>query len=155
MMQQKFMKRALEEAQKGVDAGDGGPFGAVIVKGGEIIAAGHNEVVKNNDPTAHAEIVTIRKASRKLAHFHLTGCQLYITAEPCPMCFAAIHWAHIEKVFYCNTKTQSAQIGFDDTIITEIIEHRRPNPIVFVHTPMESCHTLFKKWFDKPDKVLY
>ena len=149
------MKLALEEARRGVDAGDGGPFGAVIVKEGEVLATGHNEVVGAVDPTAHAEIVTIRRAARKLDAFHLTGCHLYVTAEPCPMCFAAIHWAHIEKVFYCNTKAQSAEIGFDDQAITEIMEHRMTDPIDFIHTPDASCTALFRYWYKKPGKILY
>ncbi|WP_456485686.1 nucleoside deaminase [Hydrogenimonas sp.] len=151
----KFMEMALEEAQKGILKGDGGPFGAVIVKDGEVIAAGHNEVVKSNDPTAHAEIVVIRRASQKLQSFHLEGCELYVTGEPCPMCFSAIHWAHLTRVVYCNTKQDAARIGFDDALITDIMLRRRPDPIRFVHDPHRRCKSLFEKWYEDPNKVLY
>ncbi|BDY12190.1 hypothetical protein HCR_05020 [Hydrogenimonas cancrithermarum] len=149
------MKMAIEEAKRGIEAGEGGPFGAVIVKDGEVVAKGHNEVVKTNDPTAHAEIIAIRRASRILNAFHLEGCVLFVTGEPCPMCFAAIHWAHIEKVVYCNTKADAAAIGFDDAFITEIILGKRSDPVLFEHRPDATCQRLFKRWYENPDKVLY
>ena len=152
---EKFMKMALEEAQIGIEKGDGGPFGAVVVKGGEVIARAHNEVVKTFDPTAHAEILAIRRASWRLRSFHLEGCDLYVTGEPCPMCFSAIHWAHMSRVFYCNTKEQAAAIGFDDTLITEIIMQKRPDPIPFRHRPNPACGKLFDKWYENPQKILY
>jgi guanine deaminase len=152
---EKFMKMALEEAQRGISRGDGGPFGAVIVKDGVVIAKGHNEVVKSNDPTAHAEIVAIRKASQVLNSFHLEGCELYVTGEPCPMCFSAIHWAHLARVVYCNTKIEAAEIGFDDAFIAEIILGKRPDPIRFEHHPQPECRKLFRTWYENPDKVLY
>ncbi|OQX50426.1 MAG: tRNA-specific adenosine deaminase [Epsilonproteobacteria bacterium 4484_20] len=150
-----FMQEAFAEAQKGIEAGDGGPFGAVIVKNGRIIARGHNEVVKSNDPTAHAEMIAIRNASAKLGSFRLEGCTLYVTGEPCPMCFSAIHWAHIEKVCYCNTKEDAAKIGFDDAFITEIIEGRREDPVSFIHMPDRACKRLFSQWYDDPEKIPY
>ncbi|BBG65520.1 guanine deaminase [Hydrogenimonas sp.] len=146
---------ALEEAQNGIEAGEGGPFGAVIVKNSEVIATGHNMVVKTNDPTAHAEMVAIRKASRKLGTFHLEGCTLYVTAEPCPMCFSAIHWAHIERVVYCNTKADSAAIGFDDTLISDIIAGRVEDTVRFEHRPSPECRELFMEWYRDPNRVLY
>jgi len=149
------MKEAFLEAKRGIESGDGGPFGAVLVKEGEIIARGHNEVIKTNDPTAHAEMVTIRNATALLNDFSLEGCTLYVTGEPCPMCFSAIHWAHIEKVYYCNTKEDAAQIGFDDTFITEIIEGKKKDPISFIHIPDEKCKTLFLQWYEDPDKTPY
>jgi len=149
------MQIAFEEARKGISSGDGGPFGAVIVKHGAIIARGHNEVVRTNDPTAHAEMVVIRKASAFLNTFDLTGCTLYVTGEPCPMCFSAIHWAHIDKVYYCNTKADAAKIGFDDTYITEIILGHIPDPVSFVHMPNKACKQLFYQWNVLPDKVPY
>jgi len=149
------MQAALEEAQKGIEKGEGGPFGAVIVKDGKIIARGHNEVVGSNDPTAHAEMVAIRKASTLLKSFKLEGCELYATGEPCPMCFSAIQWAHINKVYYCNTKTDAAKIGFDDTFITRIIRGEVDNPIPFIHTPHAVCGELLTQWFEKPDKIPY
>ena len=149
------MQAALEEAQKGIEKGEGGPFGAVIVKDGKIIARGHNEVVGSNDPTAHAEMVAIRKASALLKSFKLEGCELYATGEPCPMCFSAIQWAHIDKVYYCNTKADAAKIGFDDTFITQIIRGEVDNPIPFIHTPHTVCGELLTQWFEKPDKIPY
>ena len=151
----KFMQEAFLEAQKGIDTGEGGPFGAVIVKEGKIIAYGHNEVVKTNDPTAHAEMVTIRQASSTLQSFSLEGCTLYVTGEPCPMCFSAIHWARIDKVYYCNTKKDAAKIGFDDQFITEVILGKKEDPIPFIHTPDERCHVLFSQWYNDPEKILY
>ncbi len=149
------MQSAWEEAKKGIEAGDGGPFGAVIVKEGKVIARGHNEVVKSNDPTAHAEIMAIRRASAILKDFSLKGCTLYVTGEPCPMCFSAIHWAHIDTVYYCNTKKDAAAIGFDDQFISEIILGKKKDPISFVHTPNEACHILFTQWYEDPDRTDY
>ncbi len=150
-----FMREAFAEAEKGIEDGDGGPFGAVVVKNGTIVARGHNEVVKRNDPTAHAEILAIRNASALLQDFNLSGCELYVTGEPCPMCFSAIHWAHIDKVYYCNTKQEAADIGFDDAFISEVILGKKSDPIPFIHTPDEGCRTLFKAWAEDPDKVPY
>jgi guanine deaminase len=149
------MQAAWEEARKGIEAGDGGPFGAVVVKEGEIIASGHNEVVRTNDPTAHAEMVAIRKATATLQNFSLKGCDLYVTGEPCPMCFSAIHWAYLDRVYYCNTKADAAEIGFDDSLITEIILEKVSDPIQFKHKPDDSCKKLFRQWYDNPDKVPY
>ena len=150
-----YMQIAFNEAKKGVEAGDGGPFGAVIVKDWEVIATAHNEVLKRNDPTAHAEMLAIREASQKLGSFWLEECELYTTGEPCPMCFSAIHWAKIKKVYYCNTKEEAASIGFDDAFITEIIQNKEPDPIPFVHTPTSECQTLLKLWESKEDKTPY
>jgi len=149
------MQAAIEEAQKGVSAGDGGPFGAVIVKDGEIIAKAHNEVVKENDPTAHAEIVAIRRASARLGTYVLGGCVLYTTGEPCPMCFSAIHWAHIDKVYYCNTKEDAEAIGFDDAFITKVLCKEIPSPIPFVRLSSNSCRKLFIAWYTSPNKKPY
>ncbi len=152
---EKWMRIAYEEAEAGIEAGDGGPFGCIIVKGDEIVARGHNEVVKTNDPTAHAEMTAIRRASKALGSFALEGCTLYVTGEPCPMCFSAIHWARIDKVVYCNTKADAAAIGFDDTFITEIILGKKPDPVSFVHRPDSRCRALFRQWYDDPDKTPY
>ncbi|WP_245609169.1 nucleoside deaminase [Sulfurovum lithotrophicum] len=149
------MREAFLEAKRGIEAGDGGPFGAVIVKDGKIIASGHNEVVKTNDPTAHAEMSVIRKASAKLQNFKLEGCSLYVTGEPCPMCFSAIHWAHIDRVYYCNTKEDAARIGFDDSLITEIILGKKKDPVSFIHTADQQCKALFTEWYEDPDKIAY
>ncbi|WMJ82043.1 nucleoside deaminase [Clostridium sp. MB40-C1] len=117
----KFMKVAIEEAFCGIRNTDGGPFGAVIVKDGQIITKAHNEVIKTNDPTAHAEIVAIRRASAILGRFDLSDCEIYSSCEPCPMCFAAIHWAKMKKLYYGCTKEDAARIGFDDQYIYDVI----------------------------------
>ena len=110
----KYMKRAIEQAKKGIHAGHGGPFGCVIVKDGRVVGEGHNEVIERNDPTCHGEIMAIHSACKTLGTFDLTGCELYTTAEPCPMCLGAILWANIRKVYYgCNISDTDA-IGFRD-----------------------------------------
>jgi len=154
-MMHPFMREAFREAEYGVASGHGGPFGAVIVKDGTIIARAHNEVVKTNDPTAHAEMLAIRKASAAVENFRLEGCILYTTGEPCPMCFSAIHWAHIEKVYYCNTKEDAARQGFDDTVITQILTAERKDPIPFLHQPDSACASLLIRWFESEQKIPY
>ncbi len=110
----KYMRMAIKEAYKGIESGHGGPFGAVIVKDSKVIAKGHNSVLKNNDPTCHGEIEAIRKASKKLNTYDLSGCTLYTTAEPCPMCLGAILWANIDKVYYGCNIFDTEDIGFRD-----------------------------------------
>jgi guanine deaminase len=100
-------------------------------------------------------MVAIRKAAKVLHTFSLEGCTLYSTGEPCPMCFSAIHWAHIDKVYYCNTKAEAADIGFDDAFITEIIQNKKQSPIPFIHTAEQRCKMLLTQWYEKPDKVPY
>ncbi|WP_164214756.1 nucleoside deaminase [Virgibacillus sp. YIM 98842] len=117
---EKLMERAVEIAQKSA-MNDGGPFGAVIVKDGEIIGVGRNEVTAANDPTAHAEIQAIRNACQSLKSFQLTGCDIYTSCEPCPMCLSAIYWARPRAVYYAATKTEAAEVGFDDQFIYEQI----------------------------------
>jgi guanine deaminase len=113
----RFMKRALELAAENASSGRGGPFGTVIVRDDNIIAEGTNLVTYTNDPTAHAEVVAIRRACAALATFHLTGCELYTSCEPCPMCLAAIYWARPAEIYYCATQTEAALAGFDDSFI--------------------------------------
>lgn len=122
--EQFFMMRAIELAIEGVRANSGGPFGAVIVKNGEIIGEGWNQVTSTSDPTAHAEIVAIRRACEKLGTFHLEGCVIYTSCEPCPMCLGAIYWAKLEKIFYSCTRKDAASIGFADDFIYEEIGKR-------------------------------
>ena len=110
----KFMAEAIKEAYKGIKANHGGPFGAVIVKNGKIISKAHNQVVKNQDPTAHGEMLAIRAACKKLKSFDLTGCVIYTTGFPCPMCMGACKWAHIKQVYYGCDENDTAKIGFDD-----------------------------------------
>ncbi len=116
-----FMKLAANEAREGIKSGDGGPFGAVVVKNGEVIATGHNHVLSNNDSTCHGEIDAIRKAEKKLGTYDLSGCEVYTTGEPCPMCLAAVLWANISRVYYgCRTEDE-ARIGFRDLKFSEML----------------------------------
>jgi tRNA(Arg) A34 adenosine deaminase TadA len=119
--QEKYMQRAIDLSRESVKSG-GGPFGAVIVKNGNIIAEGSNGVTQNNDPTAHAEINAIRKAAQALQNFDLSGCEIYSSCEPCPMCLGAIYWARLDKLYFANTKEDAAKINFDDQFIYEEIE---------------------------------
>lgn len=112
----KFMELAIDEAKKGIRNKEGGPFGAVIVKDGEVVGSGHNKVVANNDPTAHGEMMAIRDACNRLGTFDLTGCELYTSSEPCPMCKCAIMWANIKKVYYGCTVNDAEDIGFRDVV---------------------------------------
>jgi len=117
-----FMAIALEEAMEGIENDDGGPFGAVIVQDGVVISRAHNEVLRRNDPTAHAEILAIREASSILKRYDLSTCEIYSTSEPCPMCFAAIFWARIKKLVYGTVREDVAEIGFDDSLIYDVIK---------------------------------
>lgn len=151
-----FMKVAVEEALKGVQQNEGGPFGAVVVKEGKIISKAHNEVIKTNDPTAHAEVQTIRKASKILKKFDLSDCEIYASCEPCPMCLAAIHWARIKKVYYGCTKEDAAKIGFDDKHFYDIIEGRSEDgKVEKVQLDREGCLKAFEEWESKEDKIPY
>ena len=117
----KFMQEAIRLSIANVEEGKGGPFGAIVVKDGKIIARGVNQVTTNNDPTAHAEVVAIREACRILNTFQLDGCEIYTSCEPCPMCLGAIYWARPDKLFYANSKEDAANIQFDDQFIYEEI----------------------------------
>lgn len=151
-----FMRRAIELAQSGIDRNDGGPFGAVIVKGGEIIAEGNNRVTSTNDPTAHAEVVAIRNACEKLGSFQLDDCTIYTSCEPCPMCLGAIYWARPKRVFYACTREDAAEIGFDDEFIYKEIEknfeHRQ---MKLVNLLRDEGLTVFENWTGKTDKTEY
>jgi tRNA(Arg) A34 adenosine deaminase TadA len=116
---ERFMRRAIELGRKGLEAGDGGPFGTVIVKDGEVVGEGWNRVVGTNDPTAHGEMVAIRDACKQAKAFSLKGCDLYTSGEPCPMCLSAIYWARVDRVFYGFSVQDAADVGFDDRVIFE------------------------------------
>ncbi len=116
---ERFMRRAIELGRQGAEAGDGGPFGAVIIKEGRIIAEGWNRVIAENDPTAHGEVVAIRAAGQRLKSFRLQGCELYTSGEPCPMCLSASYWARLARVFYGFSIQEAAAVGFDDRLIYE------------------------------------
>lgn len=151
-----FLTRAIELSKEGMERGDGGPFGAVIVQNGEIIAEGNNRVLVDNDPTAHAEVVAIRRAASKLGRFDLSDCELYTSCEPCPMCLGAIYWARPQAVYYANTKTDAAAIEFDDSFIYDEIEKpMSERTIPFHHEPSEAARAVFDLWAEKADKTQY
>lgn len=145
----KFMKIAVDEAKKGVTNGNGGPFGALVVKNGKIIAKAHNSVVKTNDPTAHAEINAIRKAAKKLDSFDLSGCEIYTTCMPCPMCMGAIRWANINIIYYGATSKDAQDIGFRDK---EFYDEEFIN--IYKIDTKESLEP-FRLWQEKDDRVIY
>lgn len=155
-LDKKFMQRAIELAERGMDANAGGPFGCVIAKDGEIVGEGCNSVTSTNDPTAHAEIVAIREACQNLGAFQLDGCVFYTSCEPCPMCLGAIYWARPERVYFACTREDAANIGFDDRFIYEELKKandERHLPII--NLMREEALTVFKKWQRKPDKQEY
>ncbi len=151
-----FMKRAIELAEEGMNTNQGGPFGAVVVKDGKIIAEGNNAVTSTNDPTAHAEVVAIRKACEKLNTFQLDDCTIYTSCEPCPMCLGAIYWARPKKVFYACDKNDATKINFDDQFIYDEIDKPIGNRnIQFVQLLKEEGKLVFDKWEEKEDKIEY
>ncbi|MBN1271054.1 MAG: nucleoside deaminase [Candidatus Aminicenantes bacterium] len=150
------MARAIKEAINGMNKNEGGPFGAVIVRNGKMIAQAHNMVIKTNDPTAHAEIMAIRRASKKLGHFHLPDCEIYTTCEPCPMCLAAIHWARIPRIYYACTRNDAEAAGFDDNLFHKTITgETSKNRVSLVQVERTSCLKLFEIWEQKKDKIFY
>ncbi|MCX6788255.1 MAG: nucleoside deaminase [Candidatus Jorgensenbacteria bacterium] len=151
----KFMKIAVQEAAKGVKANDGGPFGAVIVKNGKVVARGHNMVVISNDPTAHAEVTVIRNATAKLKCFDLSDCELYTSCEPCPMCLSAIYWAKFKKIYFGATRKDAANIGFDDKFIYDVLEKNTKPSVVLKPLDRKECVKPMDVWKKKIDKVQY
>lgn len=151
----KFMRKAIALSIQNIQKG-GGPFGAVIVKDGKVIATGVNRVTRNTDPTAHAEVTAIRKASKKLGTFDLAGCDIYTSCEPCPMCLGAVYWAHLDKMYYGNTKTDAKNIGFDDSFIYDEIE-LKPEKRRLITTQLlsEEAIEAFKAWANTENKVKY
>ena len=156
VMDEQFMKEAIQLALDGLRSKEGGPFGAVVVRNGQIVGRGNNEVTSSNDPTAHAEVVAIRDACRNLNSFQLDGCEIYTTCEPCPMCLGAIYWARPSKVFYACSKEDAAGIGFDDQFIYKEIELSMPaRKIRFIRLLQEEAMDVFRKWEAKEDKKMY
>lgn len=152
----KFMKKAIEEAEKGIAVRDGGPFGAVIVKDNKIIAFGHNKVISSNDPTAHAEIVAIREASRILQRFDLSDCELYTTCEPCPMCYSAIHWAKISRVYYGATRTDAKNVGFDDQYLYDVLSNKiSDTKLTLEELERKSCLKVFNDYIKDDERKGY
>lgn len=152
----KFMRRAIELAREGMEKGAGGPFGAVIVKDGEIVGEGYNCVTSTNDPTAHAEVVAIRAACQNLESFQLDGCAIYASCEPCPMCLGAIYWARPEKIFFACTREDAAEIGFDDQFIYgEIGEDFVKRCIKTVNFLRDEGLNVFENWANKTERIDY
>ena len=155
MYHKQFMEKAIEEARDGINNGHGGPFGAVIVKNGTIIASGHNCVIKNNDSTCHGEIDAIRKAEQLLGTYDLSGCEIYTTGEPCPMCLAAILWANIDKIYYGCTLKDNEEIGFRDVKLDQIISKKSNlDANLLEQKDHELCKELFDE-YKKMNKTIY
>ena len=151
-----FMHKAIELSRNGITTNEGGPFGCVVVKGNEIIGHGWNKVTSTNDPTAHAEVVAIRDACTKLGAFQLTGCEIFTSCEPCPMCMGAIYWARPDKVFYANTHQDAAAVDFDDSFIykelTTPVDDRK---IPMIQVERTEALKVFEEWRKKGDKTAY
>ena len=142
---------AVENVRRG-----GGPFGALVVKDGVVISAGANQVTRTNDPTAHAEIVAVREACRVLGHFQLTGCDVYSSCEPCPMCLGALYWARPAHIYFAASKDEAAAAGFDDSFIyREIQVPLSERSIPIAHVTDENTHRPFEEWMGKSDKTAY
>ncbi|MDR1840513.1 MAG: nucleoside deaminase [Holophagales bacterium] len=151
-----FLKRALELAEIGVGRADGGPFGALIVKDGQIISEGWNTVIANHDPTAHAEINAIRLACEMLKTFHLAGCALYASSEPCPMCLSASYWARVDKIVFANARSKAALIGFsDESLYAEISLPLQKRQIPTLRVHIDGAGEVMEKWARSNGAVLY
>lgn len=155
-LEEKFMQEAVALSRQGMESGEGGPFGCVIVKDGQIVGRGNNRVTSTNDPTAHAEVVAIRDACKTLGAFQLDDCEIYASCEPCPMCLGAIYWARAKKIYFANNRQDAAAIGFDDSMIYEEMNksmNERKIPIVSVGR--KGAIKVFEEWKAKGDKTLY
>jgi guanine deaminase len=155
-VQEEFMRRAIALSLENVNAGRGGPFAALVVRGGEIIGEGTNQVTSTNDPSAHAEMLAIRAACRRLNHFQLKGCEIYSSCEPCPMCLGLIYWARPEKVYYAASAEDAAAIGFDDSrIYHELQSPHSQRSIPTKQMLRQEALLAFRAWREKPDKIPY
>lgn len=151
-----FMQEAVSLSCEYMQKGEGGPFGCVIVKDGKVVGRGWNGVLSGNDPTAHAEVMAIRDACKNLGTFQLTGCDLYTSCEPCPMCLGAIYWARPDRVFYANNKTDAANIGFDDSFIyEELALPMEKRKIPMIQMDKSEALKVFQLWAEKADKQRY
>lgn len=152
----RFMRRAIDLSRLHMEAGEGGPFGAVVVKEGEILGEGWNQVTSSHDPTAHAEVVAIRRACAKLGSFQLKGCEIYTSCEPCPMCLAAIYWARLDRIWYANGRTDAAAIQFDDAwLYREVALPLEARSLPAFQLLREEALPVFQSWDRKADKVPY
>jgi len=155
-MNQKFMREAIRLSIQMMRRGQGGPFGAVVVRKGRIVGRGWNQVTSANDPTAHAEVVAIREACRRLKTFQLDDCDLYTSCEPCPMCLSAIYWARFRRVFYGNTRRDAARINFDDDFLyREVALPMRKRTLRMKQLLRTEALAAFAEWERKPDRILY
>jgi guanine deaminase len=155
-MDNPFMARAIQLSIENVHSGRGGPFGAVIVKDGNVIAEGANLVTSTKDPTAHAEILAIRAACAKLGVFDLHGCEIYTSCEPCPMCLGAIYWARLSRIYFAGAAADASRIGFDDSLIyREIAQPPASRTIPMVQMMREESLAAFRAWEEKPNKIVY
>ncbi|MGB8540078.1 MAG: nucleoside deaminase [Candidatus Acidiferrales bacterium] len=156
MLNNPFMQRVIALALENVQSGRGGPFGALVVKNEEIIAEAANSVTSTNDPTAHAEMLAIRQACEQLGVFHLTGCEIYASCEPCPMCLGAIYWARLDRAFFAATAADAAKAGFGDSFIyQEMYKTHAQRKIPMVQLMREEALQPFRAWEQKPDKISY
>jgi len=150
------MARAIQLSLDNIASGQGGPFGAVIVKNGSIVAEGVNRVTSSNDPTAHAEVVAIRTACAKLGSFSLQDCDIYTSCEPCPMCLGAIYWAHLAHIYFGNVAADASEAGFDDSFIYRQFAQAIPErSIPMIPMMREQALAVFRAWREKPNKILY
>ena len=151
-----FLRQAIQLARQHMRAGHGGPFGALIVRGTEVLSTGWNRVTTVNDPTAHAEVVAIRSAATRLNSFHLPGCVLYCSCEPCPMCLGAAYWARVDRIVFAGTRLDAAEAGFDDAeIYAEMARPFRERRLKQEQILREEMLPVFAEWKAKPDKVPY
>lgn len=156
MSEAEFMRRAIALSHERMEAGEGGPFGAVIVRDGAIVAEGWNQVTSENDPTAHAEIVAIRRACAALDNFVLDDCEIYTSCEPCPMCLSAIYWARLKCLYYGNSKDDAAGIGFDDAYLyREVGLAPGERSVPAIRLLADEALEAFRAWEAKPDKIAY
>ena len=155
-MNRDFLREAIRLSLEKMEAGEGGPFGAVVVRGGQIVGRGWNRVTSANDPTAHAEIVAIREACARLNTFSLAGCEIYTSCEPCPMCLAAIYWARLERIYYAATCQDAAAAGFDDgNFYRELTAPPGSRSIPMVQDLRQEACEAFRTWLGKADRVAY
>jgi len=159
MYETRFMRRVLELAQQGMTSGHGGPFGCVIVKDGEVVGEAHNEVLSSNDPTAHAELLAVRRASAKLNTFNLGGCELYTNGAPCCMCMSSMLWGRISRVYYALSMDDSRSIGLgDDHFYQELsrpLDQRHIIPIMHEPELADEARAVYRRWIEKPDKAQF
>lgn len=149
------MEMAISEAKKGINKGHGGPFGAVIVKDNKVVGKGHNEVVKRHDPTCHGEIMAIHKACKKLKTFDLSGCVIFTTGEPCPMCLAAILWANIDRIYYGCNINDTEKIGFRDNSFYKVYSNKNIRKSLITELDREACLQLYEKYENMKNKIKY